>query len=53
MTRLYVMLSIIGWIWLVGLVGYVWWRTERDKRAAQRGFDVEAKDEAAGLRQSD
>jgi FtsZ-interacting cell division protein ZipA len=44
MTRLYVMLSIVGWVWLVGLVGYVWWRSRREKQSQPHGFDVEPKD---------
>lgn len=47
MTRLYLTLSIIGWVWLVVLLGYVWYRTRRDARDAARGverIDVEPRD---------
>lgn len=45
MTRLYVTLSIIGWVWLVALLGYVWYRTRRDRGTeTARGFEVQTTD---------
>ena len=29
MSRLYLMLAVAGWAWLIGLIGYVTWRRGR------------------------
>ena len=39
MSRLYLMLSVAGWAWLIGLIGYVNWRRRRTG-GTRRGLDV-------------
>ncbi|HZZ44247.1 MAG TPA: hypothetical protein VFE58_15035 [Tepidisphaeraceae bacterium] len=47
MRQVYIIFSEVGWAWFVIVIGAIWWRIRREKRARnRRGFEVVRKQDA-------